>query len=45
MLRLLGIGPARLAIVEMEPGDGAGFVEAVEEFIGATVAIVPEGKI
>jgi NADPH-dependent glutamate synthase beta subunit-like oxidoreductase/coenzyme F420-reducing hydrogenase delta subunit/NAD-dependent dihydropyrimidine dehydrogenase PreA subunit len=45
MLRLLGIDPARLAVVEMEPGDGARFVAAVKEFTGTTMAVVPEGKI
>jgi len=36
LLALLGIDPARLALVEMQPGDGAGFVATVEAFIGAT---------
>jgi coenzyme F420-reducing hydrogenase delta subunit/NAD-dependent dihydropyrimidine dehydrogenase PreA subunit len=37
LLGLLGIDPARLAIVEVQPGDGAQFVAAVEEFVGTTL--------
>jgi hypothetical protein len=33
---LLGIDPARLALVEMRPGDGAQFVAAVEQFVKTT---------
>jgi F420-non-reducing hydrogenase iron-sulfur subunit len=43
LLKLLGIAPTRLALAEMQPGDGSGFVEAVEEFIGSTGVVVPKG--
>ncbi len=44
LLQLLGIDPARLAIVEMPPGDGARFVAAMEEFVAATLANASEGR-
>jgi coenzyme F420-reducing hydrogenase delta subunit len=36
LLGLLGIDPARLALVEMRPGDGAQFVAAVEQLVKTT---------
>jgi NADPH-dependent glutamate synthase beta subunit-like oxidoreductase/coenzyme F420-reducing hydrogenase delta subunit/Pyruvate/2-oxoacid:ferredoxin oxidoreductase delta subunit len=38
LLNLLGIDPARLALVEMRPGDGARFVAAVDGFLGTPFA-------
>jgi NADPH-dependent glutamate synthase beta subunit-like oxidoreductase/coenzyme F420-reducing hydrogenase delta subunit len=37
LLELLGLDPARLALVELQPGDAAGFVAAVEAFTGEAV--------
>lgn len=36
LLGLLGIDPARLALAEMRPGDGAQFAAAVEQFVKMT---------
>ncbi|MCP4516508.1 MAG: hydrogenase iron-sulfur subunit [Delftia sp.] len=33
LLTLLGIDPARLALTQLQPGDGAGFVATVSEFV------------
>ena len=44
LMGLLGIDAARLALYEMRPGDGVGFVEAVEGFLGARNRAVLEGQ-
>ncbi len=44
LLGLLGIDPERLAMVELQPGDAAQFVAAVEEFVGAKRMLTPAGQ-
>jgi hypothetical protein len=43
LLGLLGIDPARLTRVVMQPGDGAHFVAAVENFVRTTPGVARKG--
>jgi F420-non-reducing hydrogenase iron-sulfur subunit len=44
LIGLLGIDAARLALYEMRPGDGPGFVGAVEEFLALQGRAALEGQ-
>jgi coenzyme F420-reducing hydrogenase delta subunit len=43
LLGLLGVDPARLALVELGHGDGGGFVRAVSEFVADARRPLPGG--
>jgi coenzyme F420-reducing hydrogenase delta subunit len=44
LLDLLGVDAGRLALVEMQPGDGLGFVTAVNEFVEMPTVDLSEGR-
>jgi len=44
LLDLLGVDAGRLALVEMQPGDGLGFVTAVNEFVEMSAVDLAQGR-